>query len=107
MQNIAKGWFSELRTLKEVWAIRLWFVDWLRTKELEDRERQGLAEVVDDVVHNQAVRILRVALGDLQDDFRNELQNALSQLRDGTTKAFLGMSPNTLANGTPKQTVSE
>jgi conserved oligomeric Golgi complex subunit 1 len=107
LRGVAKGWFSELRTLKEVWAIRSWFVDWLRAKELEDGERQGLAEVVDDVVHDQAVKILRIALGDLQDDFRNELQNALSQLRDGTTEAFLGMFTNTLANGTSKQTVCE
>ena len=53
LQNVAKGWFSELRTLKEVWAVRSWFVDWLRTKELEDGERQGLVEVVDDVVQDR------------------------------------------------------
>jgi hypothetical protein len=65
LRGVAKGWFSELRTLKEVWVVRLWFGDWLGTKQLEDEERQGLAEVVGDVAHGQAVKILRTALGDL------------------------------------------
>lgn len=99
LRSVARGWFSELRTLKEVWAVRSWFGDWLGAKELEDGERRGLAEVVDDLVHDQAVMILRTALGDLQDGFQNELQNALSQLRDGTSEALLGTFTNFLANG--------
>jgi hypothetical protein len=91
LRGVAKGWFTELRTLKEVWAVRAWFGDWVKAKVLEDQERQGLASVVDDIVHGQAVDILRTALEDLQDNFRNELQNALSQLRDGTSEALLGM----------------
>ena len=91
LRSVAKGWFAELRTLKEVWAVRSWFSDWLRGKELEDEERRGLAELVDDVAHGQAVKILRTALGALQDDFRDELQNTLSQLRDSTSEALVGM----------------
>jgi hypothetical protein len=94
LRSVARGWLSELRTLKEVWAVRSWFGDWLGAKELEDGERRGLAEVIDDLVHDQAVRILRTALGDLQDSFQNELQNALSQLRDGTSEALLGAFTN-------------
>jgi hypothetical protein len=92
LRSVAKGWFSELRTLKEVWAVRSWFSDWLGAKELEDGERRGLAEVVDDVAHGQAVKILRTALGDLQDGFHDELQNTLSHLRDSTSEALVGMS---------------
>lgn len=91
LRGVAKGWFAELRTLKEVWAVRSWFSDWLRDKELEDEERRGLAEVVDDVAHGQAVKILRTALADLQDDFRDELQSTLSHLRDSTSEALIGM----------------
>jgi hypothetical protein len=92
LRGVAKGWFSELRTLKEVWVVRLWFGYWLGTKQLEDEERQGLAEVVGDVAHGQAVKILRTALGDLQDGFRDELQNTLSHLRGSTSEALVGMS---------------
>ena len=91
LRSVAKGWFAELRTLNEVWAVRSWFSDWLRGKELEDEERRGLAEVIDDVAHGQAVKILRTALGDLQDDFHDELQNTLSHLRDSTSEALVGM----------------
>lgn len=92
LRSVAKGWFSELRTLKEVWAVRSWFGDWLGAKKLEDEERRGLAEVVDDVAHGQAVEILRTALRNLQHDFRDELENALSLLRDGSSDALLGTS---------------
>ncbi|KAH9065792.1 hypothetical protein EDB87DRAFT_889121 [Lactarius vividus] len=87
LQNAAEGWFTDLRTLKEVWAVRSWFNEWLGGKELEDGEKRGLAEVIDGVAHGQAVKILRRALGNLQDRFRDELQDALSQLRDGTSLA--------------------
>ena len=90
LRSVAKGWFAELRTLKEVWAVRSWFGDWLGAKKLEDEERRGLAEVVDDIAHGQAVEILRMALGNLQNDFRDELENALSLLRDGSSDALLG-----------------
>jgi len=93
LRSVAKVWFAELRTLNEVWAVRSWFSDWLRSKELEDEERRGLAEVVDDVAHGQAVKILRTALGDLQDDFRDELQNTLSHLRDSTSEALVESTP--------------
>jgi len=91
LRSVAKGWFAELRTLKEVWVVRSWFSDWLGGKELEDEERQELAEVVDDVAHSQAVKILRTVLGDLQGSFRDELQNTLSQLRASTSEAVVGM----------------
>ena len=91
LRSVAKGWFAELRTLKEVWVVRSWFSDWLGGKELEDEERHELAEVVDDVAHSQAVKILRTVLGDLQDSFRDELQNTLSQLRASTSEAVVGM----------------
>ena len=94
LRSVLKGWFAELRTLREVWAVRSWFGDWLGAKKLEDEERQGLAEVVDEVVHGRAVAILRTALGDMQDDFRDELQNALLQLQDGSNEALLGMFTN-------------
>jgi hypothetical protein len=87
LRNAGEGWFADLRTLKEVWAVRLWFDEWLGVKELEDGEKQGLAEVIDGVAHGQAVKILRRVLGDLQDRFRDELRDALSQLRDGTSLA--------------------
>jgi len=90
LRSVAKGWFAELRTLKEVWAVRSWFSDWLGGKKLEDEERRGLAEVIDDIAHGQAVEILRTALGNLQNDFRDELENALSLLRDGSSDALLG-----------------
>ena len=90
LRSVAKGWFAELRTLKEVWAVRSWFGDWLGAKKLEDEERRGLAAVVDDIAHDQAVEILRTALRDLQNDFRDELANALSLLRDGSSDALLG-----------------
>lgn len=90
LRGVAKGWFAELRTLKEVWAVRSWFGDWLGAKELEDEERHGLAGVIDDVAHGQALKILRTALGDLQDGFRDELQNTLSHLQDGTSEALVG-----------------
>ncbi len=93
LRSVAKDWFAELRTLKEVWAVRSWFSDWLGGKELENEERRGLAEVVDDVAYDQAVKILRTALGDLQDGFRDELQNTLLHLRDSTSEALVGMSP--------------
>lgn len=93
LRSVAKVWFAELRTLKEVWAVRSWFSDWLRDKELGDEERRGLAVLVDDVAHGQAVKILRTALGDLQDDFRDELQHTLSHLRDSTSEALVGMCP--------------
>ena len=89
LQNAADGWFTDLRTLKEVWTVRSWFDEWLGRKELEDGEKQGLAEVVDGVAHGQAVKILRRVLGDLQDRFDDELRDALSQLRDNTS--LLGM----------------
>jgi hypothetical protein len=89
LQNAAEGWFTDLRTLKEVWTVRSWFDEWLGRKELEDGEKQGLAEVVDGVAHGQAVKILRRVLGDLQDRFDDELRDALSQLRDSTS--LLGM----------------
>ena len=89
LQNAAGGWFTDLRTLKEVWTVRLWFDEWLGRKELEDGEKQGLAEVVDGVAHGQAVKILRRVLGDLQDRFDDELRDALSHLRDNTS--LLGM----------------
>jgi hypothetical protein len=54
---------------------------WLRGKKLEDEETRGLAEVVDDVAHGQAVKILRTALGDLQDYFRDELPNCCHNAR--------------------------
>ncbi|KAI9460534.1 hypothetical protein BJY52DRAFT_1185902 [Lactarius psammicola] len=85
LRNAAEGWFTDLRTLKEVWAVRSWFDEWLGEKELEDREKRGLAEVIDGVAHGQAVKILRRVLGDLQDRFRHELRDALSQLQDGTS----------------------
>ncbi len=85
LQNAAEGWFTDLRTLKEVWAVRSWFDEWLGRKELEDGEKRGLAEVIDGVAHGQAVKILRRVLGDLQDRFRDELRDALSQFRDGTS----------------------
>ena len=85
LRNAAEGWFADLRTLKEVWAVRSWFDEWLGGKELEDGEKQGLAELIDGVAHGQAIKILRRVLGDLQDHFRDELQDALSQLRDGTS----------------------
>jgi hypothetical protein len=91
LKSVGEDWFTELRTLKEVWVVRSWFNDWLRTKELEDGERQELSEVIDDVAHDQAVKILRTALGNLQGDFQDELQNALLQLRDGTSEALVGM----------------
>ena len=91
LRSVAKGWYAELRTLKEVWTVRSWFGEWLGAKDLEDEERRGLAEVVDDVAHGQAVKILRTALGDLQDGFQNELQNTLSHLRNGTSEALVGM----------------
>ena len=90
LQNAAEGWFTDLRTLKEVWAVRSWFDEWLGGKELEDGEKRGLAEVVDGLVHGQAVKILRRVLGDLQDCFHNELQDAFSQLRDAAS--LLGTS---------------
>jgi hypothetical protein len=37
---------------------------------------------------------MRTALGDMQDDFRDELQNALLQLQDGSNEALLGMLAN-------------
>ncbi|KAI0278117.1 hypothetical protein BGY98DRAFT_1089631 [Russula aff. rugulosa BPL654] len=86
LRSVAKGWFAELRTLKEVWAVRSWF----RTR---GRREAGLAELVDDVAHGQAVKILRTALGALQDDFRDELQNTLSQLRDSTSEALVESAP--------------
>lgn len=89
LQNAAEGWFTDLRTLKEVWAVRLWFDEWLGGKELEDGEKRGLAEVVDGVAHGQAVKILRRVLGDVQNCFHDELRDALSQLRDGAS--HLGM----------------
>ena len=89
LQNAAEGWFTDLRTLKEVWAVRLWFDEWLGGKELEDGEERGLAEVVDGVAHGQAVKILRRVLGDVQNCFHDELRDALSQLRDGAS--HLGM----------------
>ena len=89
LQNAAEGWFTDLRTLKEVWAVRLWFDEWLGGKELEDDEKRGLAEVVDGVAHGQAVKILRRVLGDVQNCFHDELRDALSQLRDGAS--HLGM----------------
>lgn len=91
LKSVGEGWFTELRTLKEVWAVRSWFNDWLRTKDFEDGERQELSEVIDDVAHDQAVKILRTALGNLQGGFQDELQNALLQLRDGTSEALVGM----------------
>jgi len=94
LQSVAKGWFAELRTLKEVWAVRSWFDEWLEGKEVEGEERRGLAEVVDGVAHGQAVKILRTALGDLQDGFRDELQSTLLQLRDGTSEALIGTFTN-------------
>jgi hypothetical protein len=90
LRNVTEGWFAELRTLKEVWAVRSWFNDWLQTKELEEGEKQELAQLLDDVTHGQAVKIMRTALKDLQDDFRDGLQNALLQLRDSTSEALLG-----------------
>ena len=90
LRTVAKGWFAELRTLKEVWAVRSWFGDWLGAKKLEDEERRGLAEVVDDIAHGQAVEILRTALRNLQNDFRDGLANALSLLQDGSSDALLG-----------------
>ncbi|KAI0296258.1 hypothetical protein BC826DRAFT_1103987 [Russula brevipes] len=74
LRKVAKGWFAELRTLKEVRAA-------------------GVAEVIDDVAHGQAVKILRTALGDLQDGFRDELQDALLQLREGTSEALVESIP--------------
>jgi hypothetical protein len=91
LRSVTEGWFMELRTLKEVWAVRSWFNDWLQTKELEEDEKQELAGVIGDVTHGQAVKILRTALGDLQDDFQGDLQDALLRLRDGTSEALLGM----------------
>lgn len=85
LQNAAEGWFTDLRTLKEVWTVRSWFDEWLGRKELEDGEKQGLAEVVNGVAHGQAVKILRRVLGDLQDRFDDESRDALSQLRDNTS----------------------
>ncbi|KAI0257190.1 hypothetical protein BJV78DRAFT_1277757 [Lactifluus subvellereus] len=93
LKSVAEGWFTELRTLKEVWAVRSWFNDWLGTKELEDGERQELSEVIDDVAHGQAVKILRTALGNLQGGFQDELQSALLQLRDGTSEALVESTP--------------
>ncbi|KAF8274142.1 hypothetical protein EI94DRAFT_1714815 [Lactarius quietus] len=83
-------WFSKAVTglqnaAEEVWAVRSWFDEWLSGKELEDGEKRGLGEVIDGVAHGQAVKILRRVLGDLQDRFHDELQDALSQLRDGTS----------------------
>ncbi|KAI9512526.1 hypothetical protein F5148DRAFT_1007960 [Russula earlei] len=93
LRNVARVWFTELRTLKEVWVVRSWFDEWVGAKAVEDDERQGLSEVVDDVVHVQAVKILRTALGDLQDGFRDELENTLLQLRDGTSEALVESTP--------------
>ncbi|KAI0308156.1 hypothetical protein B0F90DRAFT_129062 [Multifurca ochricompacta] len=93
LRRVAEGWFAELRTLKDVWAVRSWFNDWLRAKKLEDREGQELAEVIGDISHGQALKILRTALSDLQDGFRDELQHALLQLRDGANEAFVESNP--------------
>ncbi|KAH9968614.1 hypothetical protein BC827DRAFT_1257663 [Russula dissimulans] len=93
LRGVTKGWFAELRTLKEVWAVRSWFDEWLEGKKVEGEERRGLAEVVDGVAHGQAVKILRTALGDLQDGFRDELQSTLLQLRDGTSEALVESTP--------------
>jgi hypothetical protein len=88
--------------------VRSWFGDWLGAKELEDEERHGLAGVIDDVAHGQAVKILRTALGDLQDGFRDELQNTLSHLQDGTSEALVGTFTSVVfANESSEQTVCD
>jgi hypothetical protein len=53
------------------------------------------------------VRILRTALGDLQDGFQTELQNALSQLRDGTSEALLGAFTNFFSKRVSERTVCD
>ncbi|KAI0275017.1 hypothetical protein BC834DRAFT_850689 [Gloeopeniophorella convolvens] len=93
LRTVAEGWFSELRTLREVRTVRLWFDEWLAGKRLEDNERSVLVEAVDGVAHSQALEILRTALANLQDTFRDELQDTLSQLRDGTGEALLDCTP--------------
>ena len=97
LRNAAEGWFTDLRTLKEVWAVRSWLDEWLGGKELEDGEKLGLSVVINDVAHGQAVKILRITLGDLQDHFRDELQNALSQLRDGTSLVGMFLHPESFS----------
>ena len=99
LRSVAKGWFTELRTLKEVRAVHSWFSNWLEAKDVEDEEKLVLAEVIDDIAHGQAVKILRTALGALQDGFCDELQDTLSRLRDGTSEALLGMFSNVYFRG--------
>ena len=94
LQVAAEKWFSDLKTLKEVWVIRTWVRQWVgENAHLEESERSSFRESIDALVGKQAVQIWKLALEDIEDVFRVELNSAFTALCEGTSDNDLGMFP--------------
>lgn len=85
LHETLEEWFSGLETVQEVWGIRAWIWVWTASaSNLEVHEQAHIRSVFNDISRQRMIAIWKSALTEAERNFRDKLDVALSDLREGS-----------------------
>ncbi|KAJ6604838.1 hypothetical protein DFH09DRAFT_898123 [Mycena vulgaris] len=82
LQTAVSKWFSELRTVAEVWTLRSSIRQWIDSAELKPDETDTLKSIFDGAAQQRVLNIWQLALSDAEDAFQLQLAAATTSLRE-------------------------
>ncbi|KAJ7705997.1 hypothetical protein B0H17DRAFT_1192554 [Mycena rosella] len=93
LQTAAAKWFSDLRTVAEVWTLRAAIRQWIDASALKREETETLKAIFDGAAQQRVLNIWKLALSDAEDAFQLQLAAATTSLRDTPKERRTDASP--------------
>ncbi|KAJ7492446.1 hypothetical protein FB451DRAFT_1502829 [Mycena latifolia] len=93
LQTAASKWFSDLRTVAEVWTLRSSIRQWVDSSALKQNESETLKSIFDGAAQQRVLNIWKLALSDAEDAFQLQLAAATTSLRESPKDRRTDASP--------------